>query len=83
MIRLEKQEKGLLRKRTIVESIKTSGQLRDELLNVFVDLRNGMIDLNEAAEINNTAGKIINLFRAETEFYALIKKAPDGKFITG
>ncbi len=60
----------------------TMGELRDELLNVFTDLRNGEIDLNEAAELNNTAGKIINSVKVEAEVFGLIKKVPTTRFIT-
>jgi hypothetical protein len=60
----------------------TMGELRDELLNVFTDLRNGEIDIHEAAELNNTAGKIINSVKVETEVFGLIKRVPTTKFIT-
>jgi len=33
-------------------------ELRNDLLNVFGELRSGHIELPRAAELNNTAGKI-------------------------
>ncbi len=67
--------------RKIAGQINTIGELREQLLGVFTDLQNGTIELKEAAELNNTAGKIVNLIRAELEFYALTKKVPGTKFI--
>ena len=68
-----------------VKITKTNAGLRDELFNMFSDLRNGTIDLKEAAETNNTAGKIINSYKIESEAYALMKLIPkkeDLKFLT-
>ncbi|MCP5003372.1 MAG: hypothetical protein GY941_05385 [Planctomycetes bacterium] len=67
----------------VIEKPETMGALRDELLNVFTDLRNGELDLSQAAELNNTAGKIINSVKIENESLILIKKIPTTKFITG
>ncbi len=77
---MAKQE-GARANRIIVKP-NTMGELRDELLNVFTDLRNGEIDLHEAAELNNTAGKIINSVKVEAEVFGIIKKIPTTKFIT-
>ncbi len=77
---MAKKESRILGK--VIVKPNTMGELRDELLNVFTDLRNGEIDLNEAAELNNTAGKIINSVKVEAEVFGLIKKVPTTKFIT-
>lgn len=69
--------------RKVNEQISTISDLRGELLGVFTDLQNGTIELKEAAELNNTAGKIINSVKVELEYYTLVKKAPTTKFITG
>lgn len=66
----------------IVDKINTIGELRIELLNIFTDLKNGAIELKEAAELNNTAGKIINSAKVELEYYSLTKKTPGIKFIS-
>ncbi len=67
----------------VIVKPETMSDLRDELLNAFTDLRNGELDLNLAAELNNTAGKIINSVKIENESLILIKKIPTTKFITG
>ncbi len=69
--------------RPLIEKPNTMGELRDELLNLFTDLRNGSIDLKEAVELNNTAGKIINSFKGEMDYWALLKKTPNTDFIEG
>lgn len=55
-----------------MNNIKT---LRNDLMQVFADLRSGEIEVKVAAEMNNTAGKVINTIRAELE-YAELRKAP-------
>jgi len=43
-------------------------ELRDELCKVFDALRDGTIEVKTAAEMNNTAGKIINSVRVQLEY---------------
>jgi hypothetical protein len=50
----------------------TIKQLRDELMDTFNKLRSGEIEVKVAAEMNNTAGKVINTIKAELE-YAVIR----------
>ncbi len=69
--------------KAIVKKPTTMTALRDELLQVFCELRNGTVDLSDAAECNNTAGKIINSYKVELEYYNLIKKCPTTEFIEG
>jgi hypothetical protein len=54
--------------------------LRKELAKVFEDLRAGNLSSKNAAELNNTAGKIINSLRAELEYYKLRKEPPEIDF---
>ncbi len=62
--------------------MKTIKKLREELLSVFDRLKNGEIDLKEAAEMNNTAGKIINTARVELEYSKLRGEKPKIDFLT-
>ena len=61
-----------------MNNIKT---LRNDLMQVFADLRSGEIEVKVAAEMNNTAGKIINTIRAELEYAELRKTSPDIAFL--
>ena len=60
---------------------KTVKQLRTELMDVFNDLKSGAIDVKVAAEMNNTAGKIINTVRAELEYATLRNVEPSIEFM--
>jgi len=66
-----------------VVCVKTMNDVTEQLMNLYSDVRNGVIDLKEAAELNNTAGKIINSVKVQTEYYALAKVNPKIKAITG
>ncbi len=77
---MEKRKEA--RVRQVVEAPNTMSELRNELLKLYADIRNGDVDLNEAAECNNTAGKIINSVKVQGEIMGLLKKAPETKFIT-
>lgn len=55
--------------------------LRKELSEVFSDLRAGVIKPAEAAELNNTAGKMINSVKIELEYYNLRKEKPEIEFL--
>ncbi len=70
------------RVRRVVEAPNTMSELRNELLKLYADIRNGDVDLHEAAELNNTAGKIINSVKIEGEIMGILKKDPQTKFIT-
>jgi len=54
--------------------------LRAELSKVFDDLRAGVIKPGQGAELNNTAGKIINSAKVELEYYTLRKESPEIEF---
>lgn len=55
--------------------------LRDELMNVFRDLKAGKIEPKVAAEMNNTAGKVINTVRAELQYAELKQQIPNIGFM--
>lgn len=61
--------------------MKNMTELRTELSKLFDELRSGQIKPKEAAEMNNTAGKIINSVKVELDYYALRKESPSIKFL--
>ena len=50
--------------------------VRNQLLEVFDGLRGGTVDIKNAVEINNTAGKIINTAKVQIAYSALRGEAP-------
>lgn len=50
--------------------------IRDQLIEVFSGLRNGTVEIKDAVEINNTAGKIINTAKVQIAYSALRGEAP-------
>jgi hypothetical protein len=56
--------------------MKTINQLRDELLQLFGDIKSGETEVKVAGEMNNTAGKIIGSVKVELEYAALRKVEP-------
>lgn len=61
--------------------MKSINELRDELLVLFSDIKNGTADVKAAAEMNNTAGKVINSVKVELEYAALRKVEPSIPFL--
>ena len=61
--------------------MKNINELRSELSQVFARLKEGDLKPAEAAELNNTAGKIINSAKVELEYYALRKEKPEIDFL--
>lgn len=61
--------------------MKTINELRDELLQLFGDVKAGATEVKVAGEMNNTAGKIINSVKAELEYAALRKRKPSIPFL--
>lgn len=61
--------------------MKTITELRSELLKTFEGLKSGEIDCKVAAEMNNTAGKVINTVKAQLEYAALRQEKPDLAFM--
>lgn len=57
--------------------------LRDELAEVFDQLKSGEIKPKEAGELANVAGKMINSAKVQLEYYALRKEVPNIPFLKG
>lgn len=56
-------------------------ELRKHLAEVFDELRSGDISANEASELANIAGKMINSAKVQIEYHALRKDEPKIKFL--
>jgi len=56
-------------------------ELTTELSALYEGLKNGTIETKVAAEMNNTAGKIIHAQRVQLEYAALRKEQPDIDFM--
>lgn len=62
--------------------MKNVNELREQLSQVFADLRNGAVKHSDAAELANLAGKMITSAKVQLEYYALRKEAPTINFLT-
>ena len=56
--------------------MKNVTQLRNELAEVFDQLKSGLIKPKEAGELANVAGKMINSAKVQLEYYSMRKEAP-------
>lgn len=54
----------------------TITDIRNQLIEIFNGLRDGTVDIKDAVEINNTAGKIINTAKVQIAYSALRGEAP-------
>lgn len=54
----------------------TASELREELAQVFAELRAGQIKSSDAAELANLAGKMIASAKVQVEYAALRKDVP-------
>jgi adhesin HecA-like repeat protein len=61
--------------------MKNMTELRNELADLFAKLKKGEVELREASELNNTAGKIINTTRAQLQYAQQRNEAPDIPFL--
>ena len=61
--------------------MKHISELSTELSALYEGLKNGSIEVKVAAEMNNTAGKIIHAQRVQLEYAALRKEEPDIAFM--
>lgn len=61
--------------------MKNIEELRTNLCKLFNDLQAGAIDSAKAKEMNNSAGKVISTAKAQIEYYALRKEAPNIPFL--
>jgi len=59
----------------------TITDVRDQLIEVFNGLRDGSVEIKDAVEINNTAGKIINSAKVQIAYSALRGEAPNIPFL--
>lgn len=63
--------------------MKNITEMREQLSTLFVQLKAGAIDTKVAAEMNNTAGKIINSLRVELDYSEQRKEMPLISFLGG
>jgi hypothetical protein len=61
--------------------MKHISELTTELSALYEGLKNGTIETKIAAEMNNTAGKIIHAQRVQLEYAELRKEQPDISFM--
>lgn len=61
--------------------MKTIESLRADLCKLFDDLKADECDVKIAAEMNNTAGKIIGTLKVQLEYSALRKEEPSIPFL--
>ena len=61
--------------------MKNVTELREQLSQVFTELRNGGVKHSDAAELANLAGKMINSAKVQVEYYALRKEVPHIAFL--
>ena len=61
--------------------MKHISELTIQLSDLYEELKNSTIDVKIAAEMNNTAGKIIRAQRVQLEYAALRKEEPEIAFM--
>lgn len=61
--------------------MKNISDLSNELQQIFEQLKNDSIDIKKASELNNTAGKIISVYKTQLSYAALRGDKPDIKFL--
>jgi hypothetical protein len=61
--------------------MKNITELRNDLLDVYEKLRAGSMEIKEAKEINNTAGKIISSAKVQIEYATVRGEKPDIDFM--
>jgi hypothetical protein len=64
-----------------VKQVKTITDLRNNLAEVFVSLRNGGTELDEAEVLANVAGKMINSARTQIEYSIARNEKPYVPFL--
>lgn len=57
--------------------MKNIEELRNNLSALFDQIKTGQMDVKAAAEMNNTAGKIISTLKVQLDYAALRKEAPE------
>jgi hypothetical protein len=61
--------------------MKNITELNKHLTDLYTALKDGTIDVKTAAEMNNTAGKIINVQKVQLEYAALRNDRPNINFL--
>jgi hypothetical protein len=56
-------------------------QLAENLTNLFDAISADEIDLKKAAELNNTAGKVLKVYQVQLAYHALRGESPDIAFL--
>lgn len=56
--------------------MKNISELAADLTGLYTELRNGTVDIKQATELNNTAGKIISAHKVQLAYHALRNEAP-------
>lgn len=63
------------------KNISNIKQLRDDLLNVYQDLRKGEISTSEVKEAVNAAGKIVSTCKVQLDYAKLRGDVPEIPFL--
>ncbi len=61
--------------------MKNIKELRENLTQLYTDLKTGEFKGSDAKEMNNCAGKIINSIKVQLEYSSLRKEKPEIKFL--
>jgi hypothetical protein len=61
--------------------MKNVSELRDQLSQVFADLRGGTIKHTDASELANIAGKMINSAKVQLDYYGHTKNTNNIPFL--
>lgn len=61
--------------------MKNCNELRGQLAEVFEALRKGSISVEQASELANLAGKMINSAKVQVSYYELLGDAPSISFL--
>lgn len=62
--------------------MKNCNELRDQLAQVFQELRAGDITVDQASELANVAGKMINSAKVQVAYYELLRTQPQIDFLS-
>jgi hypothetical protein len=65
------------------KQMKNITELNKHLTDLYEALQNGTVDVKTAAEMNNTAGKIINVQKVQLEYAELRGVSPSIQFLDG
>lgn len=57
-------------------------QLTEDLSSLYKEIRTGTVDLKQASELNNTAGKILSAYKVKLAYHAMRGEAPNIAFLS-